>query len=695
MKAWITAVRLRVRTRNSAFGRTIFLSPGLNIVRAGNNRGKTQIVQGAIYGLGMERMLQARAHAPLGSALTSEIIYSTDDGEVAESVISSWVAVEMRNDAGEFITAQRFIKHPVIQRDLVRLWEGAALSGDAATDQPNEYFLHAAGSVQGDRGFHTRLLQFLRWELPAVVNYAGQPTLLYPDVVFPFLIVDQQAWVSSGPRKVDRYQIRNPVRRAAEFLLTLDGPNARRRREELERELADLLLTWASARAAIRGQVSAAGGRVVGLPEKPAGATARAANVTPSDLTNVRLQIVREGEWLLSDDVITSLDAELQELVARTALPSTETSAGYDEQVRGEIANVKEELNDVLAAARLLEQDLSIAEAQLAALDRRLDGLTEERDRNRDVATLIRLGSEVAAQHIADHNCPTCRQSLDGVEVEDLGPTLNVNETIGLLNAQIATAKAMRDRSNLVLDQSANAYSAMQREVDHLRVRLRALEADAIAPDQVPRSADIARRITVELRRGEIVRARDSFDDGMSELVSIAAEAARLRNAINRLPDGYTDADLATLREVQTLMRNRLQVSGFGSYDPALVQIDRDSLHPVREGFDVDTDASASDVVRIKIAYLDAIRQIGRRRNSHPGFLILDEPRQQDMELPDYESVLRYLAEDAGDAGQVVVTSTTDVPNLRDAPPRGAVKFIELGSDRILEQEEIVDSMEP
>ncbi|MET8359751.1 hypothetical protein [Micromonospora sp. NPDC005171] len=526
-------------------------------------------------------------------------------------------------------------------------------------------------------------MNFIGWDLPTVVDYTGKPMLLYPDVVFPFLIVDQQAWVSSGPRKVERYQIREPVRRAAEFLLALEGPLARKRRDELDRRINDLQIDWTSALSALRGQTSAVGGRVVGVPERPAGSAARSTRVQSTDLNSAVLQVIREGEWLPAEDLLRDIDVELT--AAAAAIEAPRPNNPTDIGLRGQIDDVKEELNDVLAAARLLEQDLTLAEAQLAALDRRIDSLQEERERNRDIATLIRLGSETSAQHIADHNCPTCRQSLDGVESAELGPTLDVGDTIGLLNSQISTATAMRDRSRSVADQSANAYAAMQREIDHLRVQLRALESDAVTPDQIPKSGDIAKRISLELRRGEIQRTMDSFDTKIGSLDEIAGAIADARNELSELPVGLSDGDVAVLRSVGSLMRRRLRASGFGSYDPDLVQIDMDSLQPARQGFDVDTDASASDVVRIKLAYLDSIRQVGLERGVHPGLLVLDEPRQQDMEIEDYEAVLRYLADQHGSNTQVIVTSTTAMSHLRTSLEGSDASFIELGEERLLD----------
>ncbi len=497
MRGRLRAVQLCVHTPEGSLGRTIHFASGLNIVRAGNSRGKSQLVQAVIFGLGLERMLTARANAPLGSAFTSEVRVGTDAGERALPVTASWVAVELENAAGRVITAQRHVRHPQYRPDLVRVWQAAAITAPEEAGSASEYFLHAPGSATHDLGFHSLVATFLGWDLPGVSTYAGKLIPLYIDVIFPFMIVDQQSWGSAGPRKVERYQIREPVRRAAEFLLALEGPTAAARRAELEGAMADLRTSWAAVRGALQAIAGAIGGRAADVPAQAAGAQARGGDVQPSDLSTVQLQVLDDGEWQSADAVAERLEQQLRQA---TATPERVVAEGVDDATKAELASAHEELADLLAAARLVEQDLSMSEAQLAALDRRLDGLHEERNRNVDVRTLTRLGSQAAASHLADHNCPTCQQSLEGVETDERGPVLDIDETVALLNAQIVTAQRMRERAQAVVEQGNSAFAAMQRQSDHLRARVRALEADVLAPVGVPSSGDITRRVTLQLR---------------------------------------------------------------------------------------------------------------------------------------------------------------------------------------------------
>lgn len=688
----LRAVRIRVHTNGGAFGRTITFEPGFNVLHGGNSRGKTQVVQAIIYALGMERMLQARANTPLGSALTSEVRMTDDDKAPGLAVVSSWVAVELENGAGRVITAQRHVRHNRLQSNIVRVWNGPALTDPTTASVPEDLFLHAPGSASRDLGFHKLLTDVLEWTLPQVATYTGTSTTLYPDVLFPFLIVDQQSWGSAGPRKVERYQIREPIRRSAEFLLSLAGPTAEARRADLEQTLTGLRTRWAAARSAVDTLAGLIGGRVIGVPQHSAWAQARAATPEPTRLDDVELQLLEEDEWLSADSVIVRLSDQLAEARAPR---QRQVAAGTDEHVTRELEQARSQLADVTAAARLVEQDLSMGEAQLAALDRRLSMLQEERDRNTDIRTLVRLGSQVAASHLADHNCPTCRQSLDAVEASDLGPVLDVDETVALLNAQISTTQKMRERAQSAVTQATNTYGAMQRQADQVRTTVRAFEADVLAPAQALSAGEVARQVTLQLRYDELVRTQTALHERVDELADLAQQIAVIRAELTSLPVGIPDTDTARLSEVTSSMRQKLTATRFGSYNVTEVALDQDSLRPTRAGYDLDTDVSASDVIRIKVAYLDAVRAIGQTSGRHPGLLILDEPRQQDIDVTDLGAMLKYLAASTDAAGQTIITSATPRDELDQLIASVPSHVTYIGQARLIQPEPATDPLDP
>jgi hypothetical protein len=295
---------------------------------------------------------------------------------------------------------------------------------------------------------------------------------------------------------------------------------------------------------------------------------------------------------------------------------------------------------------------------------------------------------------MADHNCPTCRQSLDAIEGTDLGPVLDLDETVSLLNAQISTTQKMREQAHEVATSAANAYAAMQRQADQMRTTVKALEADVLAPAEAVSTGDVTRRVTLQLRHDELLRASTQIRDRLEELGELAKQISAVRREMSSLPVGVPDTDKQRLSDVAALMRQRLTASRFGSYDVKEVSLDLDSLRPSREGFDIDTDVSASDVVRIKVAYLDAVRLIGQTVGRHPGLLILDEPRQQDIDPLDYAALLGYLSRSSEDGGQIIITSATPRGELDQLMPAIHANVTDIGEARLLQPEPANDPLD-
>lgn len=674
MKVKISAVHLHVTAGSRIFARQCHFARGLNVIRGGNSSGKTQIFQALVFALGMEDMLGS--HTPLGSAFTSEI---SDDAGEAYSVTSSWVATQLENVDGAAITVQRHVSHPLRRQNLVRVWDGGMLLGDALAAYRGDFFVNEGGAATHDLGFHKLLAGFMGWELPDVPRYSSEPTQLYQQVLFPFLYVDQRAgWTSAGPRAVTKYQIREPTRRAAEFLLGMAGPQALAERDALKRRLDLLGQRWTVELTAARTAAGAAGGRLEGLPDVPAGL--RGVTREATSVAGATLLVLRGDEWITFTE---ELDRLASDAVPRPAEPET---AVDDTQAARELLNVEDQLGSTLAAASVVEQQLTLAESQRAALDRRIAGLAEERQRLQDVRKLVRLGSHDPTSHLADRACPTCHQELLGVETETPATALDLEGSAAVVAAQLATVQGMREQVEAATQSYRDSFRALQRETDTLRVRMRALRSDLVAPSGYPSRGDVASQVTAEVRLAELNRASGSVQSHISTLETIANDVATLRGALADMRSDTTEEDLRVVAELTAQLHEGLQDTGFGSYDAEKISLDPETLRPRRAGLDIDDDVSASDVVRVKIAYLDGLRRVANlRQAAHPGFLLFDEPRQHEMDEENFRSALSRLANAWAVNDQVIVSSAASTSNLSTYLPEGVqATVIELGEGRVL-----------
>jgi hypothetical protein len=440
------------------------------------------------------------------------------------------------------------------------------------------------------------------------------------------------------------------------------------------------------------------GARLVGVPDLPAGARAGARKaVEPTHLSEAGLEVLDGHEWRPLETMLEKLRAQSTARELRRTDSDTASAVG-DVGVHAlteQLTEAERELADHLTTASVVEQNLSLSEAQAVALDRRIDALEEERTRNQDVKTLLRLGSDHSTAHLADQDCPTCHQSLVAVEAASLGPVLDVDGTLGLLNAQLATARAMREQAAASVVQARNAYAALQRAADSARTRVRSLQADLIAPADYPSTSDIAQRITAETRLSELNRAVSAVQELVERLQELASDIAAARTELIGLPSGLPEEDQQRLFNLTRLVREQLNEFGFSSYESGQIILDDETLRPERAGFDIDTDVSSTDVVRTKIAYLNGIRELaGQARSSHPGLLILDEPRQHELDEQNFRSTLSRLGRSRTQRDQIIVTSSASSAALQGLLGDSTANVIDLGDQRLLQPEPSEDPLD-
>ncbi|MFD9259361.1 hypothetical protein [Streptomyces sp. NPDC059538] len=386
-----------------------------------------------------------------------------------------------------------------------------------------------------------------------------------------------------------------------------------------------------------------------------------------------------DEQWTSDGEVLRTL----QEAAATTPAQQV-AEVGYD-LISQHLADQEAELMRLTTMAKIVEQNLSLNERQVAILDGRIAALTDEKAKNQDIKTLLRLGASSDIFDLDAVDCPTCHQPLSNVEAGSVGPILDVDATISLLSSQLRTFEEMRRQAQKAAIESRVSYKAIQRAVDIHRMEIRALRVDLVVPEDFPSAGGIAKQVAAEMRLSEFTRARESVQDLLSEMQDLANSILEVRIELLDLPSVIPQDDYRRRDLLQKAMREQLTDFGFSSYTAALVSIDEETLRPEREGLNIDTDASASDVVRTKIAYLNGIREVaGLLDAQHPGFLMLDEPRQHELDEDHFRATLRRLAQCSLVGDQVIATSAASVDALSVMLGSAPANVIDLGGERLI-----------
>jgi ABC-type multidrug transport system ATPase subunit len=84
----------------------------------------------------------------------------------------------------------------------------------------------------------------------------------------------------------------------------------------------------------------------------------------------------------------------------------------------------------------------------------------------------------------------------------------------------------------------------------------------------------------------------------------------------------------------------------------------------------------------------------GQTFNRHPGLLVLDEPRQQDIDPVDYAAMLQYLARSSEYGGQTIITSATPRAELDQLISSTSGHLTDIGEARLLQPDSSSDPLD-
>ena len=670
MSLRLRRLRLIAQTDEGPYGVNIPFHDGLTVLRARNSRGKSTCVQAIVYALGLEAMLTTRHEVPLPHAMTDRL--NSGSGELA--VRESWVTLEVENGDGEVMTTQRWAKSDSYDINLIRTWQGPALSHPDGGYEQRDTFARRPGAARAEAGFLNVLENFLGWRLP-VFPIDGREARLYPEMVFPLFFVEQKRGWSAIQAQMPPYPgVPEPRQRAIEFTLALDVYERSARRRELNAAAAQLTEDWKRLIAEFRARLEGTGVTIRGLPEEPQ-------RSWPPDVPPAVLAAQLQG-WRSLGEERAALRARLDELSHPT--PTAEQAASETAAALEEARDRVEVIGDAL---RQLDAQYTDDRRQAAALRERLAALDEDIRQSSDAATLVKLGGERGLS-VLDGYCPTCHQEVRPSLVGELvGPAMSAAENVTFLREQRSTFQLMLEEAERAVQASAERRSALRDRMRETQAQVRALREALIAPANAPSEAEISEKIVLRQRLQGYDRIEQALAELNVDLEAVAERYAQVRAELDDLPDqelSAADRDKLTLLERQLV--DQLRSYGFSSLDPAEISISDLRYIPSREGYDLGFDLSASDWIRLIWAYLLALLEVAaQRQTNHPGLLVFDEPRQHDAD-PVSMAALLDRASRAAAARQQVIFATSESESSLNAMIEGldATELIDFGDAFIL-----------
>lgn len=637
---------IRIQTEDGPYGTTIDFPDGLVVLWADNTMGKSTCVKSILVALGLEAMLTtSQAELPLPPAVTKAV----DDLDGSHGVIESDVFLEIVNDKSESIAVQRTIKGSR-DKNLISVYLGPALTSPGAY-QAKDFFVNRAGGASRELGFHQFLARFLGWSLPVVQTFDGGECPLYLQCIFPYLVVEQtRGWSTIQPPLPSQFRIRDIHRRSVEFILDMDAHRIALRRQELVQERNRLLVEWTKLVTQAGDIAKAVSGVSRGIPARPTA-------TWPPEVRPVIL-LPSEDNWISAEEVLQCETNKLAVLVHQEIPRVSEITSA----VELELEAAEEDLKDrEVVLSRSLES-LELERQEADSIRKRLETLQEDIQRNKDVQTLREMGSNRFST-ISQGTCPYCHQSIQDslVPLSRDQPVMSLDENIDFLLEQQRTFNGVLANTERVIHVRERQAQAGRRRVTSLRERIRVLRETLIADGRTPSIAAIQTRLELDSSIRSTRAAIEQFDDIVTKFEGLAIGWKGIEAEFNALPeDDATTEDKRKIDRWTSLFQEELRQYSFRSLAPESISLSHDTYRPEREGFDIPTAISASDLIRIIWASLHGMLELSREvRTNHPGVLVLDEPRQQSANRVSFGELMRR-ASTAGAAGQQVVIFTSE-----------------------------------
>lgn len=639
-------LRIRVMTDQGLFGVDLPFTDGLVILRAENSMGKSTCLRAILVALGMDAMLTAnRNDLPLPPVLKEDL--HTGDGRA--SVIESDIFLEIENSQGERAVVHRTVKGA---RDtgLIEVTRGPALT-TTGRFRSEDYFVGRPGDTTRDAGFLRFLLDFLGWNVPVVRTFQGESRPLYPQCIMPYFFVEQlRGWSTLEPPLPTRFGIKEMHKRAVEYLLGLDAIELAAKRLELEEQEQAITKQWSTVVGALRAVARSIGGMPQSIPADPVA-------TWPPEIMPI-IMVPKDEQWIPLDEKQAHLEHRLLK-IEQQEIPRVAEIVGNAE---AELAGRQDHLNErQVILSRLLEA-YELESNEVVGTEARLDKIEIDLQRNKDTRTLLKLGGN-AASSVVQQQCPTCHQHI----IDSLTPlaegqgVMSIDENIAFLEEQRRVFRAVLANQQHVVEARMQQVAALRQEVSDLRGDIRSLKETLISDGRVPSIAAVRER--VQLREGldHYTRADDEFTAELENIAELSAKWASLQAEKSQLPKEDTSTeDRQKIERWGELLRGQLREYDFKSLEANEVTISEESYRPLHEGFDLPTNISASDFIRVIWSYLNGMREVGLDfETNHPGLLVFDEPRQQSAKDFSFERLLKRVAR-AGEQGHQVIFATSE-----------------------------------
>lgn len=633
------------------FEGTFTFKEGLQVVSASNHFGKSLAVTSIAWCLGLECMfgLQDNDVSRFPVAVREVIDL---DGRVNIPVRSSRSILTLKRADGIGLRLTREILGSPAEVIVEELSADDAVTRTSRLQARRQTMKDEAAGFQN---FFFKWCGLLRTQ---VVTNRGDVSDLYLENIAPLFYIDQnEGWTDLQALQVHRYGLLEISDVAVEYLLGAGAAIEQRFKRQ----------TISANDARLKAEASALSSLVTALFQRNGWITD-----IWSDHGSIANLVKRWGAKTLIDVLKSELKVDLAEQQAslkerakklRAHLSRGQldpNSAGAPSDASQTVVELKDQRHQRREELRILRRQHAEQEELLANIEHRLHSAKD----------VLRLKKEGIGR-IEIVECPTCHQSIDPSSFQlTAQSTESVESHIAALDRDRIL---VRENITSSEDQIIRLSVDLAKAEDRLREAERALGA---VNQAVGASREQLAKVATDLASAEIEMERVA--ETARELLGLQTQIdAWIKNAAAAETVTIDKADLEhRLREFTRQLRELLNALGHS----AILEHPEDVLHlderytPYLGPRRLRSLGSASDHSRLVAAYVLALAVASEaEKGLHPGFVVLDEPLQQNPDESHRDLFIDFLTKDTARAlkVQTIVFTWLRAPELDQLRAKG------------------------
>ncbi|WP_261511693.1 AAA family ATPase [Chryseobacterium paludis] len=678
----IKALRLEINTTNGLYGAFFPFESGLNIIRANNTSGKSTIFQSIIYALGFEELIGGKNEKTMQSVLKDAVL----DGNHQYNVLQSSIVLEISN-ADKTVTIRRSVINENRKPQLVDVIDGPYLTDPNGNYEIRQMYIHDSGAATDVKyGFHVFLEEFLGWQVPNVLDSAGNSTKLYLPLIAPSFIVEQKSGWSSLFATMPFYRVKNAEERVIEFLLNLDVFQNEQAKISLNIQKQTVIARWQSLYSEFVRLGDRSSGELTGITESPA---------IINNISDVYFRFLRNEKYYLVSELLENLQTEYHQLSKQT-----EVTVGENvEKNQSRLKVLNENLVRYTYTLEKWENESFIEKDQLKQYIRQKRNIEEDLINNKSARKMLNLGAAVESP-LANNQCPTCNQEINATllpaEVDQV--PMDVEKNIIFLTAQLKMLETFVVGERKKVIGNERKLNDLRDQIQDLRQQIRSIKKDLVSDERLPSEELIERKINIKKLIIVYENLVETADGLKTQLKLLSKEWERLKGIESNLGgDFFTAKDNEKIKFLENRFIALLTLFNYQSKDKNSIRISRDKYTPVIEirlpnerpkSYDIRFDSSGSDHIRCMWAYYIALLETSYYMNgNHPLLLIFDEPQQQSASTKDFHEFLKELS--IQKEGQSIVFASFQNSQVDFKAATKGLNFNEIeGNGRFISKEE-------